>query len=130
MQKQLDQLMKASGVPEPEVNDELRDLVRQGKKIEAVKLARQSFGFSLLEGKQYVDAMEKEEGLDPMMTVDYPEMGLKLKQGCGRLIRTKDDRGAIAIMESVIGAPWEKVVMGALPPGARITTIDELLLDR
>jgi len=62
MQKQLDQLMKASGVPEPEVNDELRDLVRQGKKIEAVKLARQSFGFSLLEGKQYVDAMEKEEG--------------------------------------------------------------------
>lgn len=72
----------------------------------------------------------KEEGLDPMMTVDYPEMGLKLKQGCGRLIRTKDDRGVIAIMESVIGAPWEKVVMDALPSGARITTTDELLLDR
>lgn len=28
-----------------------------------------------------------------MKLVDYPEMGLKLKQGCGRLIRTKDDRG-------------------------------------
>ncbi len=69
----------------------------------------------------------KKEGLDPMITVDYPEMGLKLKQGCGRLIRTKDDRGAIAIMESVIGAPWEKVVMGALPPGARVTTIEDIL---
>ncbi len=69
----------------------------------------------------------QEEGLDPMMTVDYPEMGLKLKQGCGRLIRTKDDRGAVVIMEPVIGTPWEKVVMGALPPGARITTIEELL---
>lgn len=67
----------------------------------------------------------KEEGLDPMITVDYPEMGLRLKQGCGRLIRTKDDRGAIAIMESVIGTPWEKVVMGALPPGARITTLGQ-----
>jgi ATP-dependent DNA helicase DinG len=63
----------------------------------------------------------KEEGLDPMVTVDYPEMGLKLKQGCGRLIRTKDDRGAIAIFEPVIATPWEKVVMGALPPDARIT---------
>ncbi|PKM93583.1 MAG: ATP-dependent DNA helicase [Firmicutes bacterium HGW-Firmicutes-1] len=62
----------------------------------------------------------KEEGLDPMKTVDYPEMGLKLKQGCGRLIRTKDDQGAIAIIEPVIGTPWEEVVMGALPPGAII----------
>jgi ATP-dependent DNA helicase DinG len=64
----------------------------------------------------------KEAGLDPMITVDYPEMGLKLKQGCGRLIRTKDDKGAIVIMEPVTGTPWEKIVMGALPPGARITT--------
>ncbi len=74
---------------------------------------------------QRKEAME--DGLDPMMTVDYPEMGLKLKQGCGRLIRTKDDRGAIVIMDSVIGAPWEKVVMGALPPGARIRTTEDLL---
>ncbi len=67
----------------------------------------------------------KEEGLDPMMTVDYPEMGLKLKQGCGRLIRTKEDRGAIVIMENIVGTPWEKVVRGALPPGARIKTIKD-----
>ncbi|MCR3922741.1 MAG: ATP-dependent DNA helicase [Firmicutes bacterium] len=61
-----------------------------------------------------------EVGLDPITTVDYPEMGLKLKQGCGRLIRAKDDRGAIVIMESVLGTPWEQVVRGALPPGARV----------
>jgi ATP-dependent DNA helicase DinG len=66
----------------------------------------------------------REQGLDPVTTVDYPEMGLKLKQGCGRLIRTQDDKGAIVILDSVIGAPWEKVVMGALPSGARIRTID------
>ncbi|AKL96445.1 ATP-dependent helicase DinG [Clostridium aceticum] len=69
----------------------------------------------------------KEEGLDPVTKIDYPEMGLKLKQGCGRLIRKKDDRGSIVIMESVIGAPWEKIVTGALPSGARIKAVEELL---
>lgn len=65
----------------------------------------------------------EEEGMNPLIAVDYPEMGLKLKQGCGRLIRTKDDRGAIAVMEQVIGTPWEKVVKGALPRGAKIKTM-------
>ncbi|ABR49888.1 helicase c2 [Alkaliphilus metalliredigens QYMF] len=72
----------------------------------------------------------KKEGLDPKVTVDYPEMGLKLKQGCGRLIRTKDDRGAIVIMESIIGEPWEEVVMGALPPGAKIRAVEDRLSNR
>lgn len=60
----------------------------------------------------------KAQGLDPVFTVDYPEMGLKLKQGCGRLIRTKEDHGTITIMEQVMGTPWEKIVLGALPEGA------------
>lgn len=61
-----------------------------------------------------------EQGLDPMTTVDYPEMVLKLKQGCGRLIRTEHDNGAIVILDPVIGTPWESYVMGALPSGASI----------
>lgn len=64
----------------------------------------------------------KEQGFDPVTTVDYPEMGLKLKQGCGRLIRTEEDKGKIVILDAVIGTPWEKVVMGALPAGANVTT--------
>lgn len=62
----------------------------------------------------------KEQGLDPVTTVDFPEMGLKLKQGCGRLIRREDDKGEIVILDSVMGTPWEKVVMGALPEGAKV----------
>jgi len=62
----------------------------------------------------------KKQGLDPVTAVDYPEMGLRLKQGCGRLIRTRNDRGAIAILEPVLGMPWERVAMGALPPGAKV----------
>lgn len=57
----------------------------------------------------------KELGLDSMVTVDYPEMGLKLKQGCGRLIRSKEDKGEIVILAPVQGKPWESTVMGALP---------------
>ena len=62
----------------------------------------------------------REQGLDDITEVDYPEMGLKLQQGCGRLIRNSDDRGAIAILAPVIGLPWEQVVLEALPPGVRI----------
>lgn len=62
----------------------------------------------------------KEQGLDPVITIDYPEMALKLKQGCGRLIRTENDKGAIVILEPVRGTPWESYVMGALPLGASL----------
>lgn len=65
----------------------------------------------------------KEQGLDPEVTVDYPEMGLQLKQGCGRLIRTEKDKGKIIFMDEVLGTPWEKFVRGALPKGAIIDTI-------
>lgn len=68
----------------------------------------------------------KKEGLDEVLTVDYPAMGLKLKQGCGRLIRTKDDYGKIVIMDSVYGEAYEKYVMSALPEEANIKYISEL----
>ncbi|MDD5935462.1 MAG: helicase C-terminal domain-containing protein, partial [Clostridiales bacterium] len=57
----------------------------------------------------------KEQGLDPLVAVDYPEMGLKLKQGCGRLIRREEDHGKIVILDQVRATAWENVVLGALP---------------
>ena len=62
----------------------------------------------------------KEQGLDTFATVDCPEMGLKLKQGCGRLIRTENDHGTIVILDRVVGTPWEKEVLGAIPTGAKL----------
>ena len=69
------------------------------------------------------------QGLNEVIEVDYPEMGLKLKQGCGRLIRKSDDRGAIAILGPVLGMPWQQVALEALPPGARIVNEPGLLND-
>lgn len=62
----------------------------------------------------------QKQGLDPKEIVDYPAMGLQLKQGCGRLIRTETDKGKILFIDQVIGMPWEKVVKGALPKEATI----------
>lgn len=80
--------------------------------------------------KQEVQA----QGQDPVATVDYPEMALRLKQGCGRLIRTREDRGAIAILEPVLGTPWEKPALGALPEGApilrRLENLDQTIFCR
>lgn len=72
-----------------------------------------------------IEAQRKEakaQGLDAKMTVDYPEMALKLKQGCGRLIRTEEDHGAIVVLDKVVNNPWESFVMGALPGGAKVYT--------
>ena len=68
----------------------------------------------------------KEEGLDEVLTIDYPAMGLKLKQGCGRLIRKEDDYGKIVIMDSVYGEVYERFVLSALPQGANIKYISDL----
>ena len=68
----------------------------------------------------------KEEGLDEVLTIDYPAMGLKLKQGCGRLIRKEDDYGKIVIMDSVYGEAYERFVLSALPQGANIKYISDL----
>ncbi|WP_167959160.1 ATP-dependent DNA helicase [Anaerosporobacter faecicola] len=57
----------------------------------------------------------KAKGKKEAEVVDYPEMGLKIKQGCGRLIRTSTDHGKILIFDSVKGMPWEGYVLGALP---------------
>ncbi|MCM3342475.1 MULTISPECIES: ribosomal protein L7/L12 [unclassified Paenibacillus] len=53
----LEQIGNQIGVPEHPVNNELRFLVTEGKKIEAIKEARRMFGLSLKEAKQYVEAL-------------------------------------------------------------------------
>ncbi len=73
-----------------------------------------------------VQRKEAEElGHDPFITVDCPQMGIQLKQGCGRLIRTQNDHGAIVIMDSVLSESWEKTVRSSLPSGARIEVMGE-----
>ena len=69
-----------------------------------------------------LDAQRQDDvkkGLNPELTIDYPEMALRLKQGCGRLIRSASDRGVIAVLEP--GSPWADFVWGSFPPDAATT---------
>lgn len=67
-------------------------------------------------------AQAKQEGHDPFKAVDLPEMLIKLKQGAGRLIRTAQDRGVLALLDrSHVGQDWEETVNETLPEDAERT---------
>ena len=58
----------------------------------------------------------KERGGDPFSEYSLPEAILKLRQGVGRLIRTKQDRGIVAILDSrVVRKPYGRAFLAALP---------------
>ena len=64
-------------------------------------------------------------GAEPFGAVDLPEMLIKLKQGVGRLIRSADDRGIIALLDrSHVDEDWAEDVDGALPEDAE--RVDDL----
>lgn len=56
----IDQIASKVEVPENPINENLRDLLEDGKDVEAVKLARETLGLSLIEGKEYVDALKSD----------------------------------------------------------------------
>lgn len=57
----LDRIESQMDLPENPIDDDLRALLQEGKDVQAVKVARETLGLSLLEGKQYVDALKVED---------------------------------------------------------------------
>ncbi|WP_274307183.1 hypothetical protein [Solibacillus daqui] len=56
----LEQITKQVGVPEYPINNELRQLLKEGNDVKAVKRARKTLGLSLIEAKQYIDILKLE----------------------------------------------------------------------
>lgn len=55
----------------------------------------------------------------------YPAI-IRLKQGFGRLIRTKTDTGAVAIFDPRIQSKaWGKMVLASLPPATQVSALDD-----
>ena len=72
----------------------------------------------LLEAR--LEAIRKRGG-NPFMEHQVPEAVLKLKQGFGRLIRSKDDSGIVAILDPrVLSKPYGRTFLGSLPDCPRV----------
>jgi ribosomal protein L7/L12 len=56
----IDRIAKKLGVSHSPLDEELRALLKAGKDVEAVKVARDELGLSLVEGKKYVDSLRDE----------------------------------------------------------------------
>jgi len=58
----------------------------------------------------------QQRGGDPFTEYSLPEAILKLRQGVGRLIRTKGDRGIVVILDNrIVTKPYGRAFMQALP---------------
>ena len=73
-----------------------------------------------------VRALE-EEGRNPFAEFQVPEAVLSLKQGFGRLIRTKTDRGVLALLDTRIQRmPYGKIFLESLPRYRRTSELGEV----
>lgn len=58
----------------------------------------------------------EEQGLNPFTEYSVPEAILKLRQGVGRLIRTKKDHGMVAILDNrILTKPYGRAFLASLP---------------
>jgi Rad3-related DNA helicase/serine/threonine protein kinase len=72
-------------------------------------------------------AQMKAAGENWFGTYVLPQAVLRLKQGLGRLLRTRDDRGVMAILDTRIHTKgYGRLVLDALPPARRTASIREV----
>jgi ATP-dependent DNA helicase DinG len=69
----------------------------------------------------------QEEGRNPFSEFQVPEAVLALKQGFGRLIRSKTDRGVLALLDTRIQRmPYGKIFLESLPQYRRTHDLKEV----
>jgi Rad3-related DNA helicase len=69
----------------------------------------------------------KETGLNWFGDYVLPQAILRLKQGLGRLLRTQDDRGVLAILDKrLYTKSYGRLVLSALPPARRTADIRDV----
>jgi ATP-dependent DNA helicase DinG len=66
----------------------------------------------------------RHRGGNPFVEYQVPEAVLKLKQGFGRLIRTRDDTGIVVILDPrVLSKPYGRTFLGSLPDCPRVVEV-------
>jgi ATP-dependent DNA helicase DinG len=63
-------------------------------------------------------AASAERGADPFAAIQLPAAAIAFKQGFGRLIRRRDDRGIVAVLDGrIVGRGYGRVFLDTLPAG-------------
>jgi ATP-dependent DNA helicase DinG len=71
------------------------------------------------------------QGGDPFMEYTVPQAVIKFKQGFGRLIRSKGDRGAVLILDSrVLSRGYGRLFLRSLPDLEIVSAEREEVLSR
>ena len=131
MEKDMNLLMQGGGAPRSKLLEQFKSTPRSvlfgtdsfwggvdvpGDALSNVIITRLPFAVPdhpLIEAK--LELIE-ERGGDPFTEYSLPEAILKLRQGVGRLIRTKTDRGIIVILDNrIVTKPYGRAFMQALP---------------
>jgi ATP-dependent DNA helicase DinG len=69
----------------------------------------------------------QEDGRNPFAEFQVPEAVLALKQGFGRLIRAKTDRGVLALLDTrILRMPYGKIFLESLPRYRRTHDLGEI----
>jgi len=68
----------------------------------------------------------KSEGRDPFAELSVPAAALALKQGFGRLIRTRADRGLVAVLDRrILTKRYGRAFLSTLPPAPLLRSVEE-----
>jgi ATP-dependent DNA helicase DinG len=69
----------------------------------------------------------EERGLNPFSAYQIPSAVIRFKQGFGRLIRSRDDRGIVAVLDSrILSKGYGKLFLESLPECRTVYSLEEL----
>jgi ATP-dependent DNA helicase DinG len=69
----------------------------------------------------------EEAGENPFLAYSVPQAAITLKQGFGRLIRTRTDRGIVAILDRRISTRgYGRTLLESLPPAPRTAALEDV----